>query len=116
MVVVVDVPDGQGGGGFAVVARAVGRDPLVAGAGGRVVVCGGGWIGMEVAAAARDYGCHVTVVEPSATLRGNGGHVSAVVSDNSPGQRLSDSSSGPEPEPPDRRAMTSAVQVPRFTL
>ncbi|HET6733475.1 NAD(P)/FAD-dependent oxidoreductase [Mycobacterium sp.] len=35
--------------------------------GGRVVVIGGGWIGMEVAAAARAYGCDVTVVEPSAT-------------------------------------------------
>ncbi|MFF5209914.1 NAD(P)/FAD-dependent oxidoreductase [Streptosporangium sp. NPDC000396] len=32
--------------------------------GGRVVVVGAGWIGMETAAAAREYGCEVTVVEP----------------------------------------------------
>ena len=31
--------------------------------GGRVVVIGGGWIGCEVAAAARKHGCEVTVVE-----------------------------------------------------
>lgn len=35
-------------------------------AGGRVVVVGAGWIGLETAAAARDYGCEVTVVEPEA--------------------------------------------------
>ena len=35
--------------------------------GGRVVVVGGGWIGLEVAAAAREYGCEVVVVEPSPT-------------------------------------------------
>ncbi len=34
------------------------------GAGGRVVIAGGGWIGLETAAAARSYGCEVTVVEP----------------------------------------------------
>ena len=34
------------------------------GAGGRVVIAGGGWIGLETAAAARSYGCAVTVVEP----------------------------------------------------
>ncbi|MEQ0560086.1 FAD-dependent oxidoreductase [Amycolatopsis sp. NEAU-NG30] len=34
-------------------------------AGGRVVVAGAGWIGLETAAAARHYGCEVTVVEPS---------------------------------------------------
>ncbi|MBG0828616.1 FAD-dependent oxidoreductase [Planomonospora sp. ID67723] len=32
--------------------------------GGRVVVVGAGWIGLESAAAAREYGCEVTVVEP----------------------------------------------------
>ncbi|WP_406317985.1 FAD-dependent oxidoreductase [Streptosporangium sp. NBC_01639] len=32
--------------------------------GGRVVVVGAGWIGLETAAAARGYGCEVTVVEP----------------------------------------------------
>jgi 3-phenylpropionate/trans-cinnamate dioxygenase ferredoxin reductase subunit len=31
--------------------------------GAHVVVIGGGWIGLEVAAAARAHGCHVTVVE-----------------------------------------------------
>ncbi|WP_372664721.1 NAD(P)/FAD-dependent oxidoreductase [Amycolatopsis kentuckyensis] len=39
------------------------RDALAAG--GRVVVAGAGWIGLETAAAARTYGCEVTVVEPS---------------------------------------------------
>jgi 3-phenylpropionate/trans-cinnamate dioxygenase ferredoxin reductase subunit len=33
------------------------------GGGGRVVVVGAGWIGLETAAAARGYGCEVTVVE-----------------------------------------------------
>jgi 3-phenylpropionate/trans-cinnamate dioxygenase ferredoxin reductase subunit len=33
-------------------------------AGGRVVIAGAGWIGLETAAAAREYGCEVTVVEP----------------------------------------------------
>jgi NADPH-dependent 2,4-dienoyl-CoA reductase/sulfur reductase-like enzyme len=32
--------------------------------GGQVVVVGAGWIGLEVAAAAREYGCEVTSVEP----------------------------------------------------
>jgi NADPH-dependent 2,4-dienoyl-CoA reductase/sulfur reductase-like enzyme len=32
--------------------------------GGRVVIAGSGWIGLETAAAARQYGCDVTVVEP----------------------------------------------------
>ncbi|MGH3760612.1 NAD(P)/FAD-dependent oxidoreductase [Actinophytocola sp.] len=37
-------------------------------AGGRVVVVGAGWIGLETAAAARSkYGCEVTVVEPQPT-------------------------------------------------
>jgi len=35
--------------------------------GGRVVVVGAGWIGLETAAAARKAGCDVTVVEPAAT-------------------------------------------------
>ncbi|MGK5114603.1 NAD(P)/FAD-dependent oxidoreductase [Geodermatophilus sp. CPCC 205506] len=42
------------------------RDVLRAGA--RMVVVGGGFIGLEVAAAARDYGCAVTVVEREARL------------------------------------------------
>ena len=32
--------------------------------GGQVVVAGGGWIGLETAAAAREYGCEVTILEP----------------------------------------------------
>jgi NADPH-dependent 2,4-dienoyl-CoA reductase/sulfur reductase-like enzyme len=32
--------------------------------GGRVVIAGSGWIGLETAAAAREFGCEVTVVEP----------------------------------------------------
>jgi 3-phenylpropionate/trans-cinnamate dioxygenase ferredoxin reductase subunit len=32
--------------------------------GGRVVVVGAGWIGLETAAAAREYGCEVTIIEP----------------------------------------------------
>jgi NADPH-dependent 2,4-dienoyl-CoA reductase/sulfur reductase-like enzyme len=34
--------------------------------GGRVVIAGAGWIGLETAAAARGYGCDVTIVEPEA--------------------------------------------------
>jgi 3-phenylpropionate/trans-cinnamate dioxygenase ferredoxin reductase subunit len=34
-------------------------------AGGHVVIAGAGWIGLEAAAAAREYGCEVTVVEPA---------------------------------------------------
>ncbi|MCR6483902.1 FAD-dependent oxidoreductase [Amycolatopsis sp. OK19-0408] len=41
------------------------RDALAAG--GRVVVAGAGWIGLETAAAARGYGCEVTIVEPEPT-------------------------------------------------
>jgi 3-phenylpropionate/trans-cinnamate dioxygenase ferredoxin reductase component len=42
------------------------RDTLAAG--GRVVVAGAGWIGLELAAAARaKYGCEVTVIEPQPT-------------------------------------------------
>ncbi len=36
-------------------------------AGGAVVIVGAGWIGLEVAAAARGHGCDVTVIEPQAT-------------------------------------------------
>jgi NADPH-dependent 2,4-dienoyl-CoA reductase/sulfur reductase-like enzyme len=35
--------------------------------GGQVVIAGAGWIGLEVAAAARQAGCEVTIVEPEAT-------------------------------------------------
>lgn len=35
--------------------------------GGQVVVVGAGWIGLETTAAARSYGCAVTVVEPEQT-------------------------------------------------
>ncbi|WP_329131777.1 FAD-dependent oxidoreductase [Streptomyces sp. NBC_01476] len=34
---------------------------------GHLVIAGGGWIGLEVAAAARGYGAEVTIVEPSPT-------------------------------------------------
>ncbi|GAA1353784.1 NAD(P)/FAD-dependent oxidoreductase [Streptomyces beijiangensis] len=43
------------------VLAALGRDN------GHLVVAGAGWIGLEVAAAARGYGAEVTVVEPEAT-------------------------------------------------
>jgi NADPH-dependent 2,4-dienoyl-CoA reductase/sulfur reductase-like enzyme len=43
------------------VLAALGRDN------GHLVVAGAGWIGLEVAAAAREYGAEVTVVEPEAT-------------------------------------------------
>ncbi|NEB04295.1 FAD-dependent oxidoreductase [Streptomyces sp. SID13726] len=43
------------------VLAALGRDN------GHIVIAGGGWIGLEVAAAAREYGAEVTVVEPQAT-------------------------------------------------
>src|SRR5579875_349407 len=33
--------------------------------GGQVVIAGAGWIGLEAAAAAREFGCEVTVVEPA---------------------------------------------------
>jgi 3-phenylpropionate/trans-cinnamate dioxygenase ferredoxin reductase component len=47
--------------------RRVGDSERLAGAlrdGGRVVIAGAGWIGLEVAAAAREFGCEVAVVEP----------------------------------------------------
>ncbi|MGH3343914.1 MAG: NAD(P)/FAD-dependent oxidoreductase [Carbonactinosporaceae bacterium] len=50
--------------------RTVGDSELIRDAvrgGGRVVVVGAGWIGLEVAAAARSYGATVTVVEPQPT-------------------------------------------------
>ncbi|MEU0333001.1 FAD-dependent oxidoreductase [Streptomyces sp. NPDC006193] len=40
---------------------ALGRDN------GHIVIAGGGWIGLEVAAAARGYGAEVTVIEPAPT-------------------------------------------------
>ncbi|MDT0572925.1 FAD-dependent oxidoreductase [Streptomyces sp. DSM 3412] len=43
------------------VLAALGRDN------GHLVVAGAGWIGLEVAAAAREYGAEVTVVEPEST-------------------------------------------------
>ncbi|WP_060884803.1 NAD(P)/FAD-dependent oxidoreductase [Streptomyces caniscabiei] len=43
------------------VLSALGRDN------GHLVIAGAGWIGLEVAAAAREYGAEVTVVEPEAT-------------------------------------------------
>lgn len=36
-------------------------------AGSEVVIVGAGWIGLEVAAAAREHGCEVTVIEPQPT-------------------------------------------------
>jgi NADPH-dependent 2,4-dienoyl-CoA reductase/sulfur reductase-like enzyme len=47
--------------------RTVGNSERLAAAlrgGGQVVIAGAGWIGLETAAAAREYGCEVTVVEP----------------------------------------------------
>ncbi|GAA1553145.1 FAD-dependent oxidoreductase [Kribbella sancticallisti] len=35
--------------------------------GGRIVVLGAGWIGLETAAAAREYGCDVVVIDPRPT-------------------------------------------------
>src|SRR5262249_56443727 len=54
------------------------RDALKGG--GRVVIAGAGWIGLETAAAARKYGCDVTVVEPdpSALYRSVGPEIGAV--------------------------------------
>ncbi|MEV6592855.1 NAD(P)/FAD-dependent oxidoreductase [Streptomyces acidicola] len=43
------------------VLQALGRDN------GHLVIAGAGWIGLEVAAAAREYGAEVTIVEPEAT-------------------------------------------------
>ena len=51
--------------------------------GGRVVTVGGGWIGLEVTAAAREAGCEVTVVEPEpvALARQLGPELGAVFTD-----------------------------------
>ncbi|MEV0651145.1 FAD-dependent oxidoreductase [Phytomonospora sp. NPDC050363] len=43
------------------------RSALREGGGGPVVIVGGGWIGLEVASAARGYGAEVTVIEPQPT-------------------------------------------------
>lgn len=55
------------------------RDEL--GAGQRVVVIGAGFIGLEVAATARQRGCEVTVLEgaPAPMMRGLGAHMGALV-------------------------------------
>jgi 3-phenylpropionate/trans-cinnamate dioxygenase ferredoxin reductase subunit len=52
-------------------------------AAGRVIIVGAGWIGLEVAAAAREQGCEVTVVEPEsgALLRSIGPELGAVFAD-----------------------------------
>jgi 3-phenylpropionate/trans-cinnamate dioxygenase ferredoxin reductase subunit len=52
-------------------------------AGGRVVIAGSGWIGLETAAAAREYGCDVTIVEPEpgALRRSVGPEVGEVFAD-----------------------------------
>jgi 3-phenylpropionate/trans-cinnamate dioxygenase ferredoxin reductase subunit len=51
--------------------------------GGRVVVVGGGWIGLEVAAAAREYGAEVTLIEalPQPLARVLGEEIGAVFAD-----------------------------------
>jgi 3-phenylpropionate/trans-cinnamate dioxygenase ferredoxin reductase subunit len=51
--------------------------------GGRVVVVGGGWIGLEVAAAAREYGADVTLIEalPQPLARVLGEEIGAVFAD-----------------------------------
>ncbi|MGD0374015.1 MAG: FAD-dependent oxidoreductase [Streptosporangiaceae bacterium] len=51
--------------------------------GGRVVIAGSGWIGLETAAAAREYGCDVTIVEPEpgALHRSVGPELGAVFAD-----------------------------------
>ena len=51
--------------------------------GGSVVIAGAGWIGLETAAAARHYGCEVTVVEPErgALLRSVGPELGEVFAD-----------------------------------
>ncbi len=52
-------------------------------AGGRVVIAGSGWIGLETAAAAREYGCEVTIVEPEsgALLRSVGPEIGEIFAD-----------------------------------
>jgi 3-phenylpropionate/trans-cinnamate dioxygenase ferredoxin reductase subunit len=55
----------------------------LAGGGGRLVIAGAGWIGLETAAAAREYGWEVTVVEPEqgALRRSIGPEVGEVFAD-----------------------------------
>ena len=66
-----DIPGGDLGGVHYL--RTVGDSERLSAAlrgGGKVVVAGGGWIGLETAAAAREYGCEVTILEPeSGVLR-----------------------------------------------
>jgi NADPH-dependent 2,4-dienoyl-CoA reductase/sulfur reductase-like enzyme len=52
-------------------------------AGGRVVIAGSGWIGLETAAAARKFDCEVTIVEPEpgALLRSVGPELGEVFAD-----------------------------------
>jgi NADPH-dependent 2,4-dienoyl-CoA reductase/sulfur reductase-like enzyme len=60
-----NVPGGDLGG--VLYLRTVGDSERLGAAlrgGGRVVIAGAGWIGLETAAAAREHGCEVTVVEP----------------------------------------------------
>jgi 3-phenylpropionate/trans-cinnamate dioxygenase ferredoxin reductase component len=51
--------------------------------GGQVVVAGGGWIGLETAAAAREYGCEVTILEPESGVlqRALGSEVGEIFAD-----------------------------------
>jgi 3-phenylpropionate/trans-cinnamate dioxygenase ferredoxin reductase component len=51
--------------------------------GGQVVTVGGGWIGLETSAAAREYGCEVTIVEPESgvLLRSLGPELGEVFAD-----------------------------------
>jgi 3-phenylpropionate/trans-cinnamate dioxygenase ferredoxin reductase component len=51
--------------------------------GGRVAIAGAGWIGLEVAAAAREAGCEVTVIEPepAALQRALGPELGAMFTD-----------------------------------
>jgi NADPH-dependent 2,4-dienoyl-CoA reductase/sulfur reductase-like enzyme len=51
--------------------------------GGQVVIAGGGWIGLETAAAAREYGCEVTILEPESGVlqRALGAEVGEIFAD-----------------------------------
>ena len=73
------------------VLAALGRDN------GHLVIAGAGWIGLEVAAAAREYGAEVTVVEPAATpaARACSAPNSATSSPNCTASTASASTSGP---------------------
>jgi 3-phenylpropionate/trans-cinnamate dioxygenase ferredoxin reductase component len=63
------VPGSQLGGVFHVrtIADSDGLRAALSAGGRRVVVAGAGWIGLETAAAAREYGNAVTIVEPEPT-------------------------------------------------